>query len=956
MAEPRRAGPRGRVPGIRGAVTWAAAAVALAGISGAGRIAPSSGAAIAFEADWDDGPDRRWAGADFRPNRLQDWAVRSGRVWCLESRLDRSCRTLMAIAVRAESGSSILSARVRTGVGAVASEPVASDPVAAEAGAAEAGTDPAWRGFVVGAGGDDVDPWISGLVHARPGARGGMLAVVDRDGVPALRDFDRAVGGAGGWTLPARLAAGEAVTLPGHRVEPGPAAAEGRGVTLQLELTVKPADDGLLEARLVSRLEGGAIVATAIAPRLDPGFVDGHLGLLSHGRSGPEGTAHWFDDLAITSPGLESTGARFGPIVAGRTVVTPDQVHLTIQCVPLDGFEDPRVEIVHPHVGGGAGRILARSPLDPDAWTATIVLSRRALQRITDVGPFEAIPIEARVRGLASAAGDGAPAVDLRPWTGTIRAEPDGDRPVVIASLNCQKSWTGVRRWDEAGVWYPHREISDALLARDPDVVVFTGDQIYEGDVSGAQRRPAADARLDYLDKWYRFCVSFRDVLADRPSIVIPDDHDVYHGNIWGDGGRAAQADPATNTTAQDSGGYVMPRRFVDMVHATQVANLPAVDGAPIGMGIRPWASRVDWGGVSMAIVSDRMYKSPPRRTLPEADVRNGWPQADGFDATRDADAPGAEMLGAMQEAFLAEWATDFADDVWAKIAISSTPFVNVATLPPGAASGSGAARASMPEPGVHPRDWTLATDMDSGGWPPAARDRAVDAMRRGGAIHLCGDQHLGVLLRYGVDGPRDAGLAFCSPAIANAWPRRWYPPVEGANRAPGAPTWTGDFTDGFGHPLTVVAVANPARSGREPARLHDAMPGWGAVVLDPISGTATFECWPRWSSPAAEAPVQYPGWPWTATIGVETHGRTGWSLPPIVVESVDRPVVEVRDASGVIVAAGRLLGPVRLAVPGRGPWTLDVGEPGTDRWRRLERIVADPDEADSEPFIVRWE
>ena len=25
--------------------------------------------------------------------------------------------------------------------------------------------------------------------------------------------------------------------------------------------------------------------------------------------------------------------------------------------------------------------------------------------------------------------------------------------------------------------------------------------------------------------------------MKDRPSVVIPDDHDVYHGNIWGLGG-----------------------------------------------------------------------------------------------------------------------------------------------------------------------------------------------------------------------------------------------------------------------------------------------------------------------------------------------------------------------------------------------------------------------------------
>ena len=76
----------------------------------------------------------------------------------------------------------------------------------------------------------------------------------------------------------------------------------------------------------------------------------------------------------------------------------------------------------------------------------------------------------------------------------------------------------------------------------------------------------------------------------------------------------------------------------------------------------------------------------------------------------------------------------------------------------------------------------------------------------------------LGQRTLYGVDGWRNAGFAFCSPAIANTWPRRWFPPAPGENREPGAPDYTGDFLDGFGNHMTVWAVANPLKSGREPA------------------------------------------------------------------------------------------------------------------------------------------
>ena len=63
---------------------------------------------------------------------------------------------------------------------------------------------------------------------------------------------------------------------------------------------------------------------------------------------------------------------------------------------------------------------------------------------------------------------------------------------------------------------------------------------------------------LDYHDKWQRWCWAFRGLTRERPCITIPDDHDVYHGNVWGAGGRAAKR--------PDDGGYIMPPEFVNMV------------------------------------------------------------------------------------------------------------------------------------------------------------------------------------------------------------------------------------------------------------------------------------------------------------------------------------------------------------------------------------------------------
>ncbi|NIR43692.1 MAG: hypothetical protein GWM93_16525, partial [Gemmatimonadetes bacterium] len=38
---------------------------------------------------------------------------------------------------------------------------------------------------------------------------------------------------------------------------------------------------------------------------------------------------------------------------------------------------------------------------------------------------------------------------------------------------------------------------------------------------------------LDYLYKWYLWCWAFRELTAEIPTVTIPDDHDVYQGNLW---------------------------------------------------------------------------------------------------------------------------------------------------------------------------------------------------------------------------------------------------------------------------------------------------------------------------------------------------------------------------------------------------------------------------------------
>jgi hypothetical protein len=382
------------------------------------------------------------------------------------------------------------------------------------------------------------------------------------------------------------------------------------------------------------------------------------------------------------------------------------------------------------------------------------------------------------------------------------------------------------------------------------------------------------------------------------------------------------------------------------MVQRTQTSHLPAPwDPNPSDYGIESYYTDILYAGVSFAVLEDRKFKSPPKVQLPAADIWNGWSQNPDFDLRTEADPPGASLLGAGQEAFLREWATDWADGTWMKVALSQTIFANVATIPEEAASGSVIPSLPIPDPGVYVEGDKMAADMDSNGWPPSGRDRAVEALRMGLAVHLAGDQHLASTIQYGLDGFRDASFALCVPSVANFWPRRWYPSRAGENRAPGAPAYTGDFLDGFGNPMTVFAVSNPARWGREPATLHQRAPGYGIARFHPTSREVRLEAWPRWADPDAGDPP-YPGWP-VVFRQPDVIGQKPWGyLPTLVVEGLEDPVVEViAQPEGETEYVYRVPGS-RFAppVPGPGVYTIRVGEPGTSRLQTFLGLEASPD------------
>ena len=233
--------------------------------------------------------------------------------------------------------------------------------------------------------------------------------------------------------------------------------------------------------------------------------------------------------------------------------------------------------------------------------------------------------------------------------TGTIRAEPTGTGSLKMMAVACVND-----------KYFPYSEAVSQMLDKNPDLVFFAGDQIYESNAGGGiveahTESDVPEAMANYLAKWRRFGLIFRELLKDRPSIMITDDHDVYANDLWGDGGRRMTGNRTT-------GGYPMHPVWVNAAERTQTWHLPdPADAGPWGDGINAYFTSLDYGGVSFAILEDRKFKSPPSQVLSEAiaDPRTNKPNRTlevimdpAFD-TRKLDRADLQLLGESQEAFI---------------------------------------------------------------------------------------------------------------------------------------------------------------------------------------------------------------------------------------------------------------------------------------------------------------
>lgn len=597
-----------------------------------------------------------------------------------------------------------------------------------------------------------------------------------------------------------------------------------------LNLVGKPADGGRFELTLNAIDKSGKSIGK-VSFNAPAQAVLGNVAIVNNltlpERGKARGGRYRFRNWAVSGDAFTVTPEqKFGPILWSMYSLSDSRsdegfvMKMSALTGPLGKKDNQHVELQIQK--DGEWRSLRRSKLDTDAWTATFRIANWDEKAET---PYRLAYHEKGTDG----------SVTETYWAGIIKANPS-DRPLRLGALTCQKDYG-----------FPYEPVANNLVKLDPDMLYFSGDQLYENHGGyGLIRDPADRAILNYLRKFYMFGWSFRHAMKDRPTVCIPDDHDVFQGNYWGEGGAPMQG---LAQGASSKGGYREPVRMVNAVHRTCAGHHPDFyDPTPVKQNMSVYYGDMVYGGVSFAILSDRQFKSGPER------VETGSGRADHVKDqnvdTAHLDKPGLVLLGERQEKFLEEWGNDWRGHT-VKVLLSQTVFAGVATHHGG-------------------YNGYLKADLDSGGWPQTARNNAIRILRKSKALHINGDQHLTTLSQYGVDKQRDSNWSFCTPAIAAGYPRWWRPDevnMPHENRPKHGHDNTGEFLDGFGNKVYVYAVGNP-EVGTKKNRYelaHQKASGFGLVTIDQKAKTYHLDCF-RFLVDATDgkADNQFPGWPVT--------------------------------------------------------------------------------------------
>ncbi|MEX0986622.1 MAG: hypothetical protein WD052_04020 [Bacteroidales bacterium] len=879
--------------------------------------------ATSYTSGWEHQPDRVWVGPEFWANRLQDWHIEDGMLKCVNS--TQNLRTVHLLTHQVGENYGELKIELTLGV----------NPEARKTGS------DGWAGILLGAGEGKIDYRGSALIHYSSGTAGGVIVAVNENGQVVFLD-----------NTGNREHIGAMQSVPQQPYSDS--------ILLNIDIYLNN-DSSYTVSASATDLHTKKRISHNNLTKISPERLRGNIAIAAnHLEKEFNQDTYWFSKLKMKGTNLvEFPANRFGPFMGVQHTLSKGTLKLTAQLPPV-GLEDEQYVRIWTREKDApswneADSIPIRrdgfiAPVRFDNWDSSKDHSYRLSYRLNDV--------KGRKRSYY--------------YSGEIKADPVNKQELVVAAFTGISHMDGTINGSQTDylkqLWFPHTKFVNSVMAQKPDILFFTGDQVYEGRPTLPDFTSPENTELDYLYKWYVFLWSAGELMRNTPTVYLPDDHDVYHGNIWGAGGRAAPAFPPDsvypdhyegleNHWQQDQGGYKLGASTVNMIQATQTSHLPdPFDPTPVEQDISVYYTDLNYGRISFAILEDRKFKSAPSVVLPEARVVNGFAQ-NRYISGRGLDNSDAKLLGERQLEFIDAWTTDW-KNADGKVSVSQTIFANVATYPEAFRTDAGTPNLEVPQPGVIPEGYRVARDMDSNGWPQTARNKALRALRKGFVSMIGGDQHLGSLVQMGVETWDDAGYSFCVPAVGNLWPRRWFPPQPGLDHQEGLPLYTGKYFDGFGNRMNVWAVANPVETDKEPKALYNRAVGYGIIKFNKRAGEITFECWRRDADPRNIEDGMFPGWPKTISI-LDNYNRPirSW-LPTYEIKGLDKyPLFQViEEATGEVIYTVRV--PEFTFQPGvftyGGEYTVKIGDPDNDNFRLFENVRARYTNTE-EPVVVEF-
>ncbi len=601
---------------------------------------------------------RIWLGESFWANRLQDWRLHAGRIECTTGGEKDAVRTASLLTREIVRGDAVCSVSARV-------------TLIEDSGAGGFG------GFLIGAGAGRLDYRAAALVQGLSGEGGGLMCVYGADGRLSFREHTNEA-------KPSLYAELEAKTAtPNGAISVTPAR---RDVVLRLDIA--PHERGTFDLKLsASDVQSGAMLAGITRRNVADAELIGGIALVSSTAvaQNTNATASLPTSNAVSTgdASANKAGARFafadirtggtkialrpeqatGPILGALYSLNGKVLKLSAQMMPLGDTESrtARLQIRPSNAKSSTGDLAWR-----DAQSADIKGGYSALFRLDD---WDAT----RDWDYRVVYESGTPGAQTAYYAGVIRRDPVEKESLTIGMLGCiiaayhrfdagiirkevpQAAFLG--RFTPQNIYFPHTELSTHASSHQPDLLVFSGDQLYETSPTRIENR--VSPTLDYLYKWYLWVWAFRDMTRNTPTILQTDDHDVYHPNVWGNGGRHAPEND------WNKGGYLPDADWVNMVQRTQCGHNPdPFDPTPADQGITVYYGAFRYGGVSFAVLEDRKFKTAPIQG-------------------EDLDVHEPELLGARQEKFLTEWAKD---NTPAKIVLTQTLWGCLQTSPRGRA------------------------------------------------------------------------------------------------------------------------------------------------------------------------------------------------------------------------------------------------------------------------------